>query len=146
MSEASPDHRAHVYPLRVYYEDTDAAGIVYYANYLRYAERARTEMMRAMGFSSSAIMAHDGIALGVRRCNVDYRRPAKLDDELRVETCVEKVGGASVDLCQIVRRDAETLVVMDVKLGCMALDGGAARLPAAVRQAFEEHTVDEAKE
>ena len=129
---------AHYFPLRVYYEDTDAAGIVYYANYLRFAERARTEMLRATGFASSELMADAGIALGVRRCNVDYRRPARLDDELEVETRVVRVDGASLELAQNVRRDGEVLVAMELKLGCMTLDGRPARLPGGVRQALSD--------
>ncbi len=147
MSESGmSEDGANSFRLRVYYEDTDAAGIVYYANYLRYAERARTEIMRQLGFASSEIMARDGVALGVRRCTVDYQRPAKLDDELCVVTRVGNVGGASIDLRQTVSRDAETLVVMEIKLGCMTMDGRAARLPDAVRHAFEKLTEDEAKE
>lgn len=129
---------AHRFPLRVYYEDTDAAGIVYYANYLRYAERARTEMLRTSGFASSRLMAESGVALGVRRCNVDYRRPARLDDELEVETRVVRVDGASLELAQTVSRAGEVLVAMELKLGCMTLDGKPARLPGGVRQALLE--------
>lgn len=137
MSEtATAGHR---FGLRVYYEDTDAAGIVYYANYLRYAERARTEMLRGSGLVSSQLMANAGVVLGVRRCAVDYRRPARLDDELEVETRVVRVDGASLQLSQTVWRGDEQLVTMDLKLGCMSLDGRAARLPAGVRQALREH-------
>jgi acyl-CoA thioester hydrolase len=138
MSEAAH----HDLAVRVYYEDTDAAGIVYYANYLRYAERARTEMMREIGFKSSDIMAEEGIALGVRHCTLDYKRPARLDDELRVSTRVGKIGGASIELCQVVWRGDEELVSMNVKLGCMTLDGRAARLPAEVRHAFQQQIED----
>ena len=130
---------AHRFPLRVYYEDTDAAGIVYYANYLRYAERARTEMLRISGFASSEIMAELGIALGVRHCAVDYLRPARLDDALEVETRVTKVGGASVELRQVVWRGGDELVAMDLKLGCMSLDGRPQRLPQGVRDILNQH-------
>ena len=136
MSEAGP----HRFAMRVYYEDTDAGGIVYYANYLRFAERARTEMLRVHGIESSDLMANDGIALAVRRCNVDYRRPARLDDELIIETRVVHVGGASLELRQVVTRADDELVAMDLKLGCMSLDGAAARLPATLRQTLNEHT------
>ena len=136
MSEAGP----HRFAMRVYYEDTDAGGIVYYANYLRFAERARTEMLRGHGIESSDLMANEGIALAVRRCNVDYRRPARLDDELIVETRVVHVGGASLELRQVVTCGNDELVAMDLKLGCMSLDGAAARLPATLRQTLNEHT------
>jgi len=126
----TPHHR---FALRVYYEDTDAGGIVYYANYLRYAERARSELLRELGVESSALMARDGVALAVRRCAVDYILPAVLDDQLIVETQVCRVGGASLEAVQTVRRNAEDLVRIDLKLGCMSLNGGAARMPTGLR-------------
>ena len=130
----------HRFPLRVYFGDTDAAGIVYYANYLSFTERARTEMMREIGMSSSKTMANEGVALAVRHCKVEYLRPARLDDELTVETAVKKVGGASVELYQAVVRDGEELVAMDLKLGCMSINGGrVARMPHALRKRLVEH-------
>ncbi len=74
---------AHQFPLRVYYEDTDAAGIVYYANYLQFAERARTEMLRLLGFEHDELRRATGVVFAVRRCSADYLAPARLDDELR---------------------------------------------------------------
>ncbi|MEK9724918.1 MAG: tol-pal system-associated acyl-CoA thioesterase [Rhodospirillaceae bacterium] len=124
----------HRFSLRVYYEDTDAGGIVYYANYLRYAERARTELLRDLGVESSRLMADDGIALTVRHCAVDYRKPAVLDDRLTVETELTRIGGATLEAVQTVRRDDEDLVRIDLRLGCMSMRGGAARMPAALRE------------
>src|SRR5262249_19258454 len=92
----------HVFPVRVYYEDTDAAGIVYYANYLKFAERARTEMLRAHGFEHGGIGA--GLAFAVRSCAVDYLRPARLDDALEVRTRITRVGGASLEADQDICR------------------------------------------
>ncbi len=88
----------HRQAIRVYFEDTDAAGIVYYANYLKFAERARTDMLRDLGVSHAEMMKRDGLVLVVRRCEIDYLKPAKLDDLLTVETEAAKLGGASVDL------------------------------------------------
>ena len=87
----------HVLPVRVYYEDSDAAGIVYYANYLKFAERARTETMRALGFDLQDIKANQGVEFAVRRCHVDYFIPAVIDDLLEVHTKATKVGGASFE-------------------------------------------------
>lgn len=129
--------RAHVYPLRVYYEDTDAGGVVYYANYLKFAERARTEMMRSLGFESSTLQDEHGMALAVRRVEADYIAPAKLDDALEVHTSVVDVKGASLIGCQVVRRGNEDLVRFTIKLACMSLSGGAARMPEPLRAAFE---------
>ena len=78
----------HVFSMRVYYEDTDAAGIVYYANYLKFAERARTEMLRALGTDQSRLAAEQGIAFAVRRCTADYLKPARLDNRLAHEPFV----------------------------------------------------------
>ena len=84
----------HRFPVRVYYEDTDAAGVVYYANYLKFAERARTEMMRAAGADHAGLAAAHGVALTVRRCEIDYLRPARLDDLIEGETRILQGGGA----------------------------------------------------
>ena len=80
-------------PLRVYYEDTDAAGIVYHANYLKFAERGRTEMLRELGFEHSASREESGTLFTVRRCSIDYLAPARLDDALTVDTRVVEIGG-----------------------------------------------------
>ena len=128
----------HIYPVRVYYEDTDAAGIVYYANYLKYAERARTEMLRDLGTENARLMKTKGLAFAVRRCGVDFFKLARLDDLLSVETRLIDIGGASVVADQRVKRDNAELVRMELKLACLSLDGRSARLPAAVKTRLEE--------
>ncbi|MFO1060476.1 MAG: tol-pal system-associated acyl-CoA thioesterase [Dongiaceae bacterium] len=127
---------AHRLGVRVYYEDTDAGGIVYHANYLRFAERARTEMMRHHGPSHAEMIATAGVAFAVRRCAVEYLRPARLDDWLEVESVVMGVGAATLDLRQTVRRGAETLTELDVRLVCIDTAGRPARLPPPVRAAL----------
>lgn len=124
---------AHRYALRVYYEDTDSGGIVYYANYLKFAERARTEMMREAGIPHAEMVARDGVMLAVRHCEVDYLRPARLDDELWVETRLLDVGGASLEAEQVVRRAAEDLARIRVRLACLDSRGRLSRLPKSVR-------------
>ncbi len=89
--EGSLQGDAHRFPVRVYYEDTDAAGIVYYANYLKFIERARTEMMRLYGVEHEKARQSGGAAFIVRRCEIDYRAPARLDDELVVETRLKEL-------------------------------------------------------
>ncbi len=128
----------HIYPVRVYYEDTDAAGIVYYANYLKYAERARTEMLRDLGTENARLMKTEGLGFAVRRCGVDFFKPARLDDLLSVETRLIDIGGASVVADQRVKRDNAELVRMELKLACLSLDGRPARLPAAVKTRLKE--------
>ena len=126
----------HVYPVRVYHEDTDAGGIVYYANYLKFAERARTEMMRGAGISHVTLLAEHDAAFIVRRCTVDYRQPARLDDEIEVRTTIGRVAGAHIDAEQRVVREGVLLAAVGLKLGCIGRDGRAVRLPMPLRNAF----------
>lgn len=140
-SEVGINPVAHRWPLRVYYEDTDAAGVVYYANYLKFAERARSEMLHAAGLDQIRIRDEDDVVFAVRACNADYRRPARLGETVVVETVVDKVGGASIGLCQRVVRDGEVLVEMIVTLVCMHGDGRATRIPAKVRETLSAMAV-----
>ncbi|HEX5455574.1 MAG TPA: tol-pal system-associated acyl-CoA thioesterase [Stellaceae bacterium] len=126
----------HAMPLRVYYEDTDAAGIVYYANYLKFAERGRTEMMRELGFAHSGIAAEIGTLFTVRRLAADYRAPARLDDLLSVETRIVAIGGATLALDQQIRRDGDTLVAIDMLVACIGRDGRPRRVPPGLRAAL----------
>lgn len=129
----------HRFPVRVYYEDTDAGGIVYHANYLNFAERARTEMVRELGISQRTMLEEgEGIAFAVRSANIDFRRSAKLDDLLSVETEVIAIGGASIELDQRIIRagDGTELVRIGVRLGYITLSGKPARIPAPVRELF----------
>ena len=129
----------HVFPIRVYYEDTDAAGIVYYANYLKFAERARTEMLRERGFDHRELDAKDGVAFAVRSCNADYLLPARLDDALEVRTRVTHIGGASLEADQDIARDDAILTRLKVRLACINRAGRPARIPAAILAAFRSN-------
>ena len=131
----------HVFPMRVYYEDTDAAGMVYYANYLRFAERARTELLRDLGIENTQLMEQQNLTFVVRRCSMEFVKPAKLDDMLAVETRLIDIGGASLTADQRVCRDQTDLVSMELKLACMTMDGRPSRLPADVRKQFEDFGV-----
>ena len=142
MADAA-DAAEHVFAVRVYYEDTDAAGIVYYANYLKFAERARTDMLRDFGISHAEMMKRDGLVLVVRRCEIDYLKPAKLDDLLTVETEAAKIGGASIDLRQRVLRDDEVLAELKVLVVCVGPDGRPARIPDYVRGVLPRMTQSE---
>lgn len=123
----------HHFPLRVFYEDTDAAGLVYYANYLKFVERARTEMMRLLGVTHSLMNRDTGLVFVVRRCEVDYRQPARLDDEIVIKTRMLRLGGASIELEQLVTLQGETLVRAMLRLACIDAEGRPGRLPAAIR-------------
>jgi acyl-CoA thioester hydrolase len=133
----------HRQAIRVYFEDTDAAGIVYYANYLKFAERARTDMLRDLGISHAEMMKRDGLVLVVRRCEIDYLKPARLDDLLTVETEAAKLGGASVDLRQRVLRDNDVLADLKVLVVCIGPDGRPARIPDYLRGALPRMTQSE---
>ena len=132
----SPRFDAHIFPLRVYYEDTDAGGIVYYANYLRFAERARTEYLRSVGADHQTLLAEDGIAFTVRQCSVDYMSPAFLDDPLEVHTRFLEVRGASLRAEQVVKRKTDELASLNVRLACVGDDGRPRRMPTALRSAL----------
>ena len=124
----------HCFPVRVYYEDTDAGGIVYHAAYLHFAERARTEMLRAQGFDHVGLQREHGILFAVRRCTIEFMAPARLDDLLMVETRPLRLGGARMVLEQKVIRDETVLVVLEVELAVLARqDLRPRRLPEAVR-------------
>lgn len=106
-------------PVRVYYEDTDAGGVVYYANYLRFLERARTEWLRALGFEQDDLRARLGILFAVRRVSADYLRPARFNDRLEVTVETARVGPASIEFSQEVRRGDETLCTASVRIACL---------------------------
>lgn len=126
----------HRLELRVYYEDTDLGGVVYYANYLKFLERGRTEMLRAAGIDQGALKDGEGLVFVVRRAALDYRAPARFDDLLTVETAVAALRGASAVMRQSVLRDGSALVEAEITVACMTLAGRAARLPAEVRAAL----------
>lgn len=119
-------------PVRVYYEDTDMAGIVYYANYLRYIERGRSEWVRAVGMDQNRMKDEDGIVFAVRRIEADYLAPARLDDEVTVETWVETLGPARMVMGQRVLRGDTMLFQAQVTVVCMTLAGRPVRLPKGI--------------
>ncbi len=123
----------HLFTTRVYYEDTDLAGIVYYANYLKFIERARTEWVASLGVDQMALRASQGIVFAVRRIEADYLKPARFGDDLVVETGLQSMGGARLVLEQGIRRGGERLFAALVTLVCLGEDGHAARMPAEIR-------------
>jgi acyl-CoA thioester hydrolase len=130
---AAAEHRLAV---RVYYEDTDAVGVVYHASYLRFAERARTEMLRCLGLEHDALRTRFGLAFTVRRCVVDYLAPARLDDRLEVRSRLARLRGASLELEQRILRGEQLLVRMDVRLALISSTLRAVRLPRALIDAL----------
>ncbi|WP_374262507.1 tol-pal system-associated acyl-CoA thioesterase [Zoogloea sp.] len=124
-------------PVRVYYEDTDAGGVVYYANYLKFCERARTDWLRAIGFEQRQLAAEQNLVFVVRTVKADYRQPAVLDDLLDVVTAIERLGHASLVFAQRILRDGQPIFDAQITIAC--IDSVARRaipLPPAVRAQF----------
>jgi acyl-CoA thioester hydrolase len=130
------------FPVRVYYEDTDAAGVVYYANYLKFMERARTEWLAAAGHPLAAFEREHGVVFVVHRCEIDYRRPARLNDVVMATVEVEVVGASRLVIAQRVERDGgrqpEVLTSARVTLACIdAAQWRPVRIPAPLVQSLE---------
>lgn len=126
----------HHFSLRVYYEDTDMAGIVYYANYLRFIERARSDWVRQLGIDQLAMKA-DGVVFAVRRVEADYLQPAFFDDLLEVRTRLDHLTGARMEMGQVVWRGADQIFAAKVTIACIGQTGRPARMPAKLRAAYQ---------
>ncbi len=132
---------AFVWPVRVYYEDTDSGGVVYYANYLKFLERARTEWLRALGFEQTELLRDYNVLFVVRRVEIDYLRPARFNDTLVVTVRVHGKGRSWMELDQTATRGAEVLVAARVKIVCV--NGQSFRpveIPLAIKEKMEENT------
>ncbi|QQG35453.1 MAG: tol-pal system-associated acyl-CoA thioesterase [Micavibrio aeruginosavorus] len=129
---------AHKIDIRIYYEDTDAGGIVFYANYLKFAERGRTEYLRHCGFENKSLMDSHGIIFVVRRVEADYLTPAYLDDMLRLETSVTEAKNASFTMKQSLFRHNQLVFCANVILVCVDCSGKPVRLPDGLRTAMME--------
>jgi len=142
MNDPCPDSGtwsgcAHRLPVRVYYEDTDFTGVVYYANYLKFLERGRTDALRSAGVSHGDLLQREPpLGFAVRKITVDYLIPARIDDALTVETVFRRAAGARLVIGQRILRADDVLVTADVEAACIALDGRPKRLPGAVVEAI----------
>ncbi len=124
----------HRFDLRVYYEDTDLAGIVYYANYLKFIERARSEWIAALGVDQMALKRAAGVVFAVRRVVADYLRPAHFADALSVVSRLTAVSGARFEIAPQVLRGDSVLFAAEVTVVCLGANGAAARIPAEIRR------------
>ena len=133
--ERADDEPVFRWRLRVYWEDTDGAGIVYYANYLKYLERARTEFLRALECGQQELARRERVVFVVRAIAAEFLRPARLDDELIVAVTRLRAGASRVEMAQYVTRGDERLLVASVKLACVRIDSFLpVRLPRSVRE------------
>lgn len=124
--------------LRVYWEDTDAGGVVFYANYLKFFERARTEWLRALGFEQERMRHEEGVMFIVSATSLRYLSPARLDDFLHVSVALRERGRVSMTLYQQARRGDELLAEGEIRIGCVgARDFKPSRIPASIQQALD---------
>jgi acyl-CoA thioester hydrolase len=127
--------------VRIYYEDTDSGGVVYYANYLKYLERARTELLRQLGFEQRQLAGEAGLAFAVRSLAVEFLKPARLDDQIEVTTAIEDMGRAQVTFAQSIRRADEILLTATVRVACLDIaKGRPAALPKPIHAKLAEIT------
>jgi acyl-CoA thioester hydrolase len=129
---------AHSFPLRVYYEDTDAGGVVYHANYLKFAERARTEWLRTLGFDQSRLALEEGILIVMRRCTVEFLSPARLDDQLVVETHIKTLGKVRMTMEQAIKLGGKQISAVEVELVCVGKNARPTPWPDALMKRFEK--------
>ena len=130
------DGARHLYAVRVYYEDTDLSGITYHANYLRWFERARSDLLRMLGIDQRAAIENREGAYALSEVNLKYFAPARLDDDVVIETCCTELGAASCRMRQVARRDGQILCEAHLRVGFITLDGRPRRQPAEWRAAF----------
>jgi acyl-CoA thioester hydrolase len=124
----------HKISYRVYYEDTDSGGVVYYANYLKFAERSRTELLRFVGINQSELLNTDGVLFVVRHVEMDLLKAARLDDLIDIHTSIEKISGASCTMQQIMYLGDEKLNIINVKIACVNKDVLPSRIPLRIKE------------
>lgn len=123
---------------RIYYEDTDAGGVVYYANYLKFFERARTDFLRALGISQSELSQKENLVFVVRKCEVEYVFPARLDDEIEVSVKVKKISAASISMEQKMTKSEKILSTLNIDLVCVAADNfKPKKIPENIKNIFD---------
>lgn len=129
--------KPHLSSFRIYYEDTDLAGIVYYANYFKFIERARTDWVRELGVDQNALKDEAGIVFAVARVEADFKQPARFDDLIEVATHLQSISGARIVLRQTVSRDEAVLFDSVVTLVCLSDTGRPAKIPADIRRLMD---------
>jgi len=131
------DGRVHIYPLHIFYEDTDFSGIVYHANYLRFFERARSSFLNLLGIKHADLWDKHEMAFTIRTINLNYKRPARVDDQLEVRTTYDKITGARLLISQTCFRGDEELVSANCEAACITATGRPVRAPAFLKEKLE---------
>ena len=127
------------YELKIYYEDTDAGGVVYYANYLKFLERARSEAIYEMGFSNTELKKEFGVLIIVKSCNIDYKKPAIFEDKLSIISTIKEITKTSFIMEQNINRDTELIAYADIHLVSVNLDGKPTKIPEILKNKLSEY-------
>ena len=138
-------HENFFHNLKVYYEDTDSGGVVYYANYLKFLERARTEALFSIGFSNKKIQENYNSLIIVKSCNIEYKKPAHLEDELKVRSFVKSITKTSFFMNQIITKDDEIIVEAQVHLVFVNKEGKPIKIPDEIYLKFKPYFCDSIK-
>ena len=138
-------HKNFIHKIKVYYEDTDAGGVVYYANYLKFLERARTEAITEIGLSNQMIKDKFDILILVKSCNIDYKIPAHLEDQLSIRSFVKSVSATSFSMNQIITRGEATIVNAQIHLVCVNNTGKPVKIPNILYKEFQPYFCESIK-
>jgi len=138
-------HENFFHNLKVYYEDTDSGGVVYYANYLKFLERARTEALFSIGFSNKKVQESYNSLIIVKSCNIEYKKPAHLEDELKVRSFVKSITKTSFFMNQIITKDKEIIVEAQVHLVFVNKEGKPVKIPDEIYSKFKPYFCDSIK-
>ena len=138
-------HENFFHKLKVYYEDTDSGGVVYYANYLRFLERARTEALYSIGYSNKKVKDEFQSLIIVKSCNIDFKKPAHLEDELTIRSFVKSITKTSFFMNQIITRDNEVIVEAQVHLVFVDINGKPVKIPEGIYSKFKPYFCDTIK-
>ena len=138
-------HENFFHNLKVYYEDTDSGGVVYYANYLKFLERARTEALFSIGFSNKKVQENYNSLIIVKSCSIEYKKPAHLEDELKVRSFVKSITKTSFFMNQIITKDQEIIVEAQVHLVFVNKEGKPVKIPDEIYSKFKPYFCDSIK-
>ena len=127
------------YEVKIYYEDTDAGGVVYYANYLKFLERARSEAIYEMGFSNTELKKEFGVLIIVKSCNIDYKKPAIFEDKLSIISTIKEITKTSFIMEQNINRDKELIASADIHLVAVNSDGKPTKIPEILKNKLNEY-------